>query len=135
MACSFFARFGWIGSAVATLSFAICFATNGIAGDQETQQRFEAHLAAGEFGPARQLANQTAGSRDRMFQRLAAAQARAGAHSASFSTAADIRNDVQRQTAYSELSNHPMFGGARGGAALADFDSLIELIKTTISPD
>jgi hypothetical protein len=139
MVCSFSARSVWARVLAASLLFATAWLSTAIADDTATAndigQKFAAHLAAGEFGPAKQLANQGGSSRDRMFQQLSAAQSRAGARFGSLSTAADIGNDVQRQSAYSELSNHPVMGGGRGGAALADFDSLTELIKSTISPD
>jgi hypothetical protein len=139
MVCSFSARSVWARVLAASLLFATAWLSTAIADDTATAndigQQFAAHLAAGEFGPAKQLANQGGSSRDRMFQQLSAAQSRAGARFGSLSTAADIGNDVQRQSAYSELSNHPVMGGGRGGAALADFDSLTELIKSTISPD
>lgn len=100
--------------------------------------RFAAHVAAGEFGPAARLANQAAdpARRDAMLLGVAKAQARAGARLASLNTAASIGNDMSRSGGFESLSGHPLFfGGARGGAAFADFDTLIELIKSTVSPD
>ncbi len=137
MTCSFAARLIRV-RAFMTLSIllAFCLAAAGFAADAEdAEQRFAAHLSAGEFGPARQIANQARGSRDGMLRQLAVAQARAGVRGGSLSTVADIHNDTQRGSAYGELAGHPLFGGARGGAALADFDSLIELIQSTIAPD
>lgn len=136
MTCSFYAR--WIViRALAVVSLAVAFSSSGanVAHAEDAQQRFSAHLAAGEFGPAWQIANQANGGRDAMLLQLAQAQARAGGRHAALSTAADIRNDRERYSAFSELGKQPVPGGARGGAALADFDTLIELIQMTIAPD
>lgn len=114
-----------------------------------------AHVAAGEFGPARAAAEALpAKDRDTALAAIASAQARAGARDASFNTAHDIRSDVARRGTFHQIRSQgpsgsyaggtPGFGGgsgaapgegARGGGVIADFDSLIELITTTIDPD
>lgn len=95
--------------------------------------RIDEHLAAGEFGPARALAaGADAGLRDRFLGRIAGAQADAGARRASLSTLRDIGNDQIRSGALGSLASTPL--GGRGGAAAADFDSLIELITSTVRP-
>ena len=112
-----------------------------------------AHLAAGEFGPARAAADALpAADRDQALSAIAAAQDKAGAREASLLTVQDIRNDLARHGSLSQLrSTGPARGnsgvaggfasgaqrgkGARGGGVVADFDSLIELITTTIDPD
>ena len=92
---------------------------------------FAQHLAAGEFGLAAQVAEQAApAQRDAMLARVAAAQLNFGAPGASFSTLRSIRDDRTRLNTLDTLRNPP----ARGGGAQADFDSLIELITSTIAP-
>ena len=103
-----------------------------------SRQQFEAHLSAGEFGLAEKLArqSQTAEERDSLLQQIASRQARAGMFRSALQTAAAIESDSTRGTAFNELSSTPISSPAsRGGAALADFDSLIELITATIAPD
>lgn len=95
-----------------------------------------AHLKAGEFGPARAIAERAA-NRDELLGRIAEFQAGKGMRRASARTALAIADDRSRGSAMSSLgtpSTTPS-GGARGGAAAADFDSLIELIQSTIAPD
>jgi hypothetical protein len=103
----------------------------------------QAHLAAGEFGPAiGAAAKAPANQRDKLLGEVAAAQAAAGARRASIETAADISSDVARSAALGSLSSYSgeqaagsAPRGARGGAAMADFDSLIDLILATVAPD
>ena len=100
----------------------------------DLEARLDAHLAAGEFGPARALAGAADGAlRDRFLGQIAGAQADAGARRASLATLAGIGGDVQRGQALSNLAGSPI--GPRGGAAAADFDSLIDLITATVRPD
>jgi hypothetical protein len=112
-----------------------------------------AHLAAGEFGPARAAADALpAADRDQALSAIAAAQFQAGARDASLQTVQDIRGDLARSGSLSQLrstgpanGNHDGAAGRgggvpggmrpRGGGVIADFDSLIELITTTIDPD
>ena len=108
----------------------------------DAADKVQAHLDAGEFGPARAAAGAIgeAGARDRALANIAAAQAGAGARRASLDTTSDISSDLARRTALDRMSGQPggffggPMGGARGGGVIADFDSLIELITTTISP-
>lgn len=91
-----------------------------------------AHLSAGEFGPALDLANRApAGERDRLLQAVAVAQARGGARQGSLATSAGIYDDRLRSAAVNELAPR----GAGGGGPQADFESLIELITSTIQPN
>lgn len=94
------------------------------------------HLAAGEFGPALVLAKgiPDQAGRDHVLQEVARAQAASGAFRSSYATAYGIDSDPLRTETLNELGPSRS-GGARGGAALADFDSLIELITSTIDPD
>ncbi|MEX2120902.1 MAG: DUF1598 domain-containing protein [Pirellulales bacterium] len=106
-------------------------------------------LAAGEFAPAFELAGnlEQPRERDQWFESIALAQARSGAAGASFATVAEIRDDLVRSRAIEGVtgSDQPVRGGtggggtgqpagARGGAVEPDFDSLIELITSTIAP-
>lgn len=102
-------------------------AAEGAANDLLTEQ-----LAAGEFAPAlKQAQAAPAEERDRRLAAIAAAQAGAGEKRGSMSTLGEIRDDVVRDRALNELREQP---GARGGGSNADFQSLIELITTTIAP-
>ena len=123
------------------ITFVFCVslvATFVRAAEPDVAQRISAHLAAGEFGPALQLANRSSASpqRDQRLRDIAQSQFLAGARSASYQTAYNIKSDVVRSGAFEQLSSHKLgSGGSRGGAALADFDSLIDLITTTTAPE
>jgi hypothetical protein len=109
-----------------------CLLVDGeLAAQTEEPSELEAFLSAGEFGPARELAQNasTPQDRDRQLKSIARSQALAGARSASLQSLSDIRDDRVRSEALDEML------GAGGGAAMADFDSLIELITTTVEPD
>lgn len=69
-----------------------------------------------------------------MLRQLAVAQAQAGAVAGSYVSAAGIGQDRLRATAFSEVGA-AAGQGAAGGAAMADFDSLIDLIQNTLAPD
>ena len=94
----------------------------------------QAQIAAGEFAPALAMARRAAAreKRDAWLAQIAAAQARAGARDASLRTAAEISDDRVRADALSRVAAEPL--GGRGGGAGADFDSLIDLITSTIQP-
>lgn len=102
--------------------------------DATVQQRFAAHLAAGEFAPAMAMAlgAPDVQQRDALLERLAAAQAQAGARAAALRTAAEIYDDQLRAAALRGIRAEPV--GGRGGGTEPDFDSLIELITSTIQP-
>ena len=95
----------------------------------------EAHLAVGEFGPAREIALAEAdlARRNAMLRDIAVAQAAAGARGGSLATLGDISDDRERLSGVDAIRGG--MGGGFGGAALADFDTLIELITSTVSPD
>ncbi len=96
-----------------------------------------AHLAAGEFGPARVLAQRIAdpGSRDVALAGIAARQAAAGARAVGVDTASMIGNDVLRSNVLQGMAGRPVGAGFGGGASMADFESLIELITSTVAPE
>lgn len=98
----------------------------------------DAHLAAGEFGPARQLALHagTDQQRDQQLRKIAAAQLAAGARAGALQTAAEIDDGYLREQTLATI--RPAYRGAagrQGGGPQADFDSLINLITSTIEPD
>jgi hypothetical protein len=101
----------------------------------ESTRRMEDCLRTGEFGTALQVARglSDVDLRDRWLGRIAQRQAEVGARQASLSTLSDIQGDLARRDALQTLADRPL--GARGGAAMADFDTLINLITSTVSPD
>ncbi len=145
---------GAFGSLIFCLAFCptLVFVRSAVA-QEKVPSSVADHIAAGEFGPARSAADALpAADRDQALAAIAAAQARSGARDASFTTAYNIRSDVARRGTFNQIrSSGPTgnysggvggFGGGapggmgpRGGGVVADFDSLIELITTTIDPD
>lgn len=97
----------------------------------------QAHLAAGEFGPAKAAAQgiADAGQRDRLLGHIAAAQANSGARAGSLETAVDISSDLARSGTLQQVKQAGNRWFGRGGGVQADFDPLIELITSTIEPD
>lgn len=101
---------------------------------QATHDDFNEFLAAGEFSRAWSLAESAGDNlRDERLADLATAQADAGDLRAALVTTSNISSETFRAEAYAEHGRRP--AGAAGGGAAADFDSLIELITTTVSPD
>lgn len=109
--------------------------------------RIGRHLQAGEFGPALALAHAVAqpAERDSLLATIATAQARAGARAAALGTLAALQNDHLRTSTLDQLASSAAAAtavrgaaavppGAAGGGSLADFDTLIDLITSTISP-
>ena len=96
-----------------------------------------AHLEAGEFGPALAIAQNAADPAigDRWLSRIAAAQARVGTRGAAIDTASYIQDDRVRSDLLDNIRSQPVrTWGASGGGTVADFTSLITLIKSTIAP-
>ncbi len=93
-----------------------------------------AYLRAGEFGPALELARRAGDRRqaDAWLTQIALAQAAVGARHAALRTAGEISDQSQRSYALRQMAQQPL--GAGGGAE-PDFDSLINLLKTTVRPD
>jgi hypothetical protein len=100
----------------------------------EEPASIQSFVEAGEFAPALAAAGalDDPARRDQWLGRIAAAQANAASPEASWSTLSAIRSDLQRRSA---LDSFYSPRGAAGGAAMADFDTLIELITSTIAPD
>lgn len=99
---------------------------------------FHAQLDAGEFSPALRFAREQKDEQlcDALLQKVALAQAGAGAGNYALATVANIESDLARAGVLRELSSShsPLPSGQHGGTQ-ADFDSLIDLIVTTIAPD
>lgn len=115
------------------------------------------HLEAGEFGPAQKLAGSLPDEqRDEAFAAIAKAQGAAGNRLAAANVLPQIKAAPLRQQTADQLSkaaqsslagalatgkanaaNAPQTSGpdSAGGQPVADFDSLIELITSTISPN
>lgn len=107
-------------------------------GTRGAPEIIRAHLEAGEFGLAQEVAAgaNTEEERDALSRPIIAAQAASGMFRASLGSAASIQNDSQRAEAFDDLMHMPVGEThSRGGAALADFDSLITLMESTVAPD
>jgi len=122
-------------AAVVWLLICTLFLWTGAAQVDAQDAAIQELLDAGEFAPAVAAAQRIAAPRERdsVLAQIAEAQARAGARQASVDTASQISDDRIRATALSDVAAQPL--GGRGGGAMADFDSLIELITTTIEPE
>jgi len=107
-----------------------------------------AQVEAGEFSTAFDAASKLpADQRDAALGNIAAVQAKVGSGRAAIATVGSIqsdrvRSDVLAQFASTPLSNSAAFdngsrngGGAQGGASQPDFQSLIELMTSTIAPE
>jgi hypothetical protein len=132
MAWRFLRRGGRGLFAIAGLLVLFCGFSSPVSADD-----LDAHLVAGEFGPARVAALGIANvdARNAALGKIAAAQAAAGAGAASLDTAYDITSDLARQSALARVANPgPAFFGAPGGGAQADFTQLIDLITSTVAP-
>jgi hypothetical protein len=88
-----------------------------------------AQLEAGEFAPAIAAVERLpADARDAWLASIAKAQSYAGARRASLSTLGQLSDDRTRSRYLDEFAGRP------GGGVQPDFDSLIELITSTIAP-
>jgi len=102
--------------------------------DETSLQRF---LDAGEFGSARHLAaaEKSSATRDQQLARISESQIAHGAFAGSLATASAIADVSLRSDTLSQMRSGSNSHGALGGAGEADFESLIELITTTIAPE
>ncbi len=98
-------------------------------------QQIDAYLAAGEFSVALEAARSIAdpGQRNQWFERIALAQAQAGAQQAAYQSLRYISDAQTRSQALQKVLQTPL-GGA-GGGVQPDFDSLIKLITSTVRPN
>jgi hypothetical protein len=108
-------------------------AASALADDPASSGLLAEQLAAGEFAPAiADAGNAPPGERDARLAQIAGAQAEGGDRDAALSTAGDIGDDMARYNAIERVKREPV--GGRGGGVQPDFDSLIELITSTIAP-
>lgn len=137
MSCRFFRRALLAAAAIVGGLWSVSFGPAIIcraADDPAAENLLDEQLAAGEFAPAMKNAeNAPAAQRDRWLSSIAQAQAGIGEKSGSLSTASQIRDDSVRSQTLGELGRQQP-QGAQGGAGNADFQSLIELITSTIAP-
>ncbi|HEX4129973.1 MAG TPA: DUF1598 domain-containing protein [Pirellulales bacterium] len=91
-------------------------------------------LDAGEFTGAVEQAQKFADptARDAALGQVARAQAAAGAGGASLATASFLSDDLRRQALLDDIRREPI--GGQGGGVQPDFNSLIELLTSTIAP-
>lgn len=120
------------------VAVAAMVAADRVAAEPATPERaIAAHLAAGEFAPALRMAEQTgdAAERDRQLALIAGAQRRAGATSAAVQTAGRIAGSALRADAYADAAIVPDERAQNfGGGAEPDFESVMELITSTVAP-
>lgn len=90
-------------------------------------ERLTQHLAAGEFGPALELAATVADPAERhnLIRRVADAQAAAGEFEAALATLRKLPAGAERRAAAADLSREASLAGGSG----ADFTQLIQLIQ------
>ncbi|HEY2883516.1 MAG TPA: DUF1598 domain-containing protein [Pirellulales bacterium] len=96
----------------------------------------QAQLETGEFAPALQLAQQAQDKperRDAMLAQIASAQAAEGQRRAALQTVAQIDDDRVANESLTNLRQQPLMPQGRFGGNQADFDSLIDLITSTIA--
>lgn len=94
-------------------------------------QEVDRHLAAGEFGAAMQIAATIpADQRDPVLAQIASAQSLSGESTAAGGTLRGINSPERRGEAIEDAR-----GAGAGGGSFADFQSLIDLIQTTVVPD
>ncbi|MCA9119222.1 MAG: DUF1598 domain-containing protein [Planctomycetaceae bacterium] len=127
--------------ALAAVVLILCSGLFGLAcnaQDVNVSDAVRSHLDAGEFGLAADVATtaNTLQQRDELTRLIVAAQVASGMFRASLGSASSIESESERAAAFNDLMQSPLGGTAsRGGAALADFDTLITLIESTVSPD
>jgi hypothetical protein len=93
-------------------------------------------IAAGEFGPALELAReQSAVERDNSLAEIAKAQALAEARAAAYNTIAEVTDGRIRRRVLDELATMPVNAEGRGGMSMANYGPLMNMITSTIQPD
>jgi hypothetical protein len=124
-------------SCLACLACLVCEVPALAQGPAKVADRVDAHLQAGEFGPALALARNVADpqKRDELLAIVAQAQVRGGARQAGLHALGEVSDDRTRNRVVSDLSSQPVESWpARGGGTQADFDTLIDLIRSTVAP-
>ena len=137
------AKFAQVGLGRGVFAYAVLMLmgglvmSTGVAVADVSVDEMRAHLQSGEFGPAMAVAAQAPNQaqRNQWLGEIARAQVAAGARRASAFTAADIANGRARSQAMQGISSTPIGGFLpRGGAQMADFETLVELIQSTVAP-
>lgn len=126
----------WPTRTIAALSAAVLLLLPANGAEPEPQEAlFQARLEAGDFAPAAAMAREVleGDKHDEWLARIATTQARVGALDDSLSSAAEIYDDRTRSEALTHVAAETLAG--HGGGGLADFDTLMDLITTTIEPD
>lgn len=122
--------------AQAVLLAAFVLISTAPADPPDAAAKAKAHLAAGEFGPAAAAAKALpAEKRDDLFAMIAARQAEADARRGSLATLSSIGSGAARADAADAMRSRPLVPRVGGGGVIADFDTLIDLITSTIQPD
>jgi hypothetical protein len=121
------------------LTIVVCLSLFGqrAAGDEPQQAALlKAQLDAGEFGPALATAQSaaTASHRNAMLSQIAKAQLVAGDRSSVYQTVAQMDDDRVVTETLSAVKTQPSVSNGHFGGNQADFDPLIDLITSTISP-
>lgn len=107
------------------------------AGDEPPQSALlKAQLDAGEFGPALATAQSaaTASDRNAMLSQIAKAQLATGDRPAVLQTVGQMDDDRVVADTLAALKTQPSTSAGHFGGSQADFDPLIDLITSTISP-
>lgn len=132
---------GWGGKLCYLASLLLLFSVSTIErASAQLPAPVEAQLAAllraGEFPAAIEMARGVGepAARDRLLGLVAVAQAGQGARRAAVDTLSSMRDDRYRSQALSEIGRQMPGPGAAGGASQADFDTLMELIRSTVAP-
>jgi hypothetical protein len=104
--------------------------------EENRRAAFEEKLSAGDMASALAICKQVAdpAQRDQWLAELSRSQLQRASLSDALATAAQIDSDITRSAALREVVQHRQ-AGAAGGGAMADFNSLMNLIKSTIAPD
>ncbi|WP_167546873.1 DUF1598 domain-containing protein [Stieleria maiorica] len=98
--------------------------------------RADQAIKAGEFSVAKSLPAETIpGTRDRWLAQVASAQSLSGESSAAAATVRQIETPADRQSVLNNSMGAVRRGAPQGGGSFADFDSLMNLIETTVVPD
>ncbi len=103
----------------------------------DLSSRVQAFSAVGEFSRALELAAQMAqpAQRDDAYATISRGQLKAGLPRAAIETASYVSHDVTRSGLLADVASYRPPAPARGGGVEPDFDSLIELITTTVEPE
>lgn len=134
MRCDVVASFCSVARTLLVVAFALCTCIVAEGGD--VAAKVKAHVDAGEFGPAAAAAKALpAKERDDLFAMIAARQAEADARRGSLATLGAIGSGDARASAADAMRSQPLVPRVGGGGVIADFDTLIDLITSTIAPD